>query len=143
MKIENWPLGKIELGSSILVTNGFYLQLLLSKVIICYIPIHNVLGKPGSYFTFLKLCKCSQIPHSSTRVLSTFCGWYILKFDTSYKGEKPFLPALKLLGLTCVICCNQLLYFPYSAMFKDFLFPNDCNSGLLLIDVSKIICLSS
>ena len=28
-------------------------------------------------------------------------------------------------------------------MFKDFLFPNDCNSGLFLIDVSKIICLSS
>ena len=30
----------------------------------------------------------------------------VLRFDTSYKGGKRFLPMLKLLVLTCVICCN-------------------------------------
>ena len=49
-------------------------------------------------------------------------------FDTSYKGGKYFLPILKLLGLTCAI----------------FFFPVYCNLGVLfLIDVRKIICLSS
>ena len=69
-------------------------------------PIHKVLEQPRRRFASLKLCKCFQIPHSSTRVSSTFCRWYMLWFDTSYKGGKSFLPILKLLGLTCVICCN-------------------------------------
>ena len=37
----------------------------------CYIPINKVLEKPWRYFTFLKLCKCSQFSHSATRVAST------------------------------------------------------------------------
>ena len=69
-------------------------------------PIHKVLEQPRRRFASLKLCKCFQIPHSSTRVSSTFCRWHMLWFDTSYKGGKSFLPILKLLGLTCVICCN-------------------------------------
>ena len=64
----------------------------------------------------------SQIPHRSTRVSSTFCRWHMLRFDASYKEGKPFLPVLKLLVLTCVICCDQRLFFPDSVMFKDFLF---------------------
>ena len=38
----------------------------------------------------------SQIPHRSARVSSTFCRWHMLRFNASYKGEKPFLPILKL-----------------------------------------------
>ena len=34
-------------------------------------PIHKVLEYPWKHFTFLKLCKCSQIPHPSPRVAST------------------------------------------------------------------------
>ena len=69
-------------------------------------PIHKGLEQPLTHFTSLKLCKYSQIPHPSTRVFSTFYRWHMLRFDTNYKGGKPFLPLLKLLGLTCVICCN-------------------------------------
>ena len=108
LRIKNWPPTGTELESSRLVTNGHnhYTQLLLRKVIIFYIRIHKVLEQPWRHFTSLKLCKCSQIPHPSTRVSSTFCRWHMLRFDTSYKGGKPFLPILKLLGLTCVICCH-------------------------------------
>ena len=108
LRIKNWPPTGTELESSRLVTNGHnhYTQLLLRKVIIFYVPIHKVLEQPWRYFTSLKLCKCPQIRHPSTRVSSTFCRWHMLRFDTSYKGGKPFLLILKLLGFTCVICCN-------------------------------------
>ena len=36
-----------------------------------YISIHKVLEQTWRHFTSLKLCKCSQIPHSSPRVTST------------------------------------------------------------------------
>ena len=92
-RIENWPPRRIKRGSPRLITNGYshyYLQLLLRKVIIFYIPIHKVLEQPWRHFTSLKLCKCSQIPHPSTRVSSTFCRWHMLRFDTSYKGGNLF-----------------------------------------------------
>ena len=123
-RIENWLPKGIELESSRLATNGHnnYIQLLLRKVIIFYIPIHKVLEKPRRHFTSLKLCKCYQIPHPSTRVSSNFCRWHMLRFDTSYKGGRPFVPILKLVGLNCAICCNWQLFFPDSVMFRDFLF---------------------
>ena len=46
------------------------------------------------------------LPCPSLRVSSTFCRWHMSRFDTSYKGGKPFLPVLKVLVLTCVICCD-------------------------------------
>ena len=70
------------------------------------IPIHKVLEQPWRHFVSLKQWKCFQIPNPSTRVSSTFCRWHMLWFDTGYKGGKSFLPILKLLGLTWVICCN-------------------------------------
>ena len=36
-----------------------------------YILIHKVLQQPWRHFTSLKLCKCSQMPHSSPRVAPT------------------------------------------------------------------------
>ena len=47
-RIENWLPKGIELESSRLATNGHnnYIQLLLRKVIIFYIPIHKVLEQP-------------------------------------------------------------------------------------------------
>ena len=84
LRIKNWPPTGTELESSRLVTNGHnhYTQLLLRKVIFC-IPIHQVFEQPWRHFTSLKLCKCSQIPHPSTRVSSTFCRWHMLSFDAS------------------------------------------------------------
>ena len=89
----------------------YYLQLLLRKVIIFYIPIYKVLEQPWRQFTSLKLDKCSPIPHASIKVASTSC-------------RKPFLPILELLSLTCVFCCNFQLFFPNSVMFRDYYFPN-------------------
>ena len=99
--------------------------------------------QPWRHFTSLKLCKCSQIPHPSTRVSSTFCRWHMLRFDTSYTGGKPFLPILKLLGLTCVICCNEQLFFSGSAMFRDFLFPSALQFGIIIFHRCKQNNLSS
>ena len=89
------------------------------------IAIHKFLEQPWRHFTSLELCKCSQFPGPWTRVSSTFCRWHMLKFETSYKGGKSFLPILKLLSLACVICCNKRLFFPDSVMFRHFLFPSE------------------
>ena len=144
-RIENWPpfgkrTGVLHIGYQ--WSQPLYcLQLLLRKVITFYIPIHKVLEQSWRHFASLKLCKCSQIPHPSTRVSSTFCRWHLLRFDTSYKEGKSFLLILKLVGLTCVICD----YFSQIVLCLGiFFFPVYCNSELLfLIDVTKIICLSS
>ena len=79
-----------------------------------------------------KLCICPQVSHPSTRVSSTFCRWHMLRFDTSYKGGKPFLPILKLLGLTCATCCNEQFFLPESVMFRDFLFPCKLLFGIII-----------
>ena len=129
-RIENWlPTGSV-LGSSRLVTNTTTIlsSAATEKSHNISIPIHKILEQPWRHFASLKLWKCFQIPHPSTRASSTFWRWHMFCFDTSYKGGKYFLPILKLLGLTCVI----------------FFFPVYCNLGVLfLIDVRKIICLSS
>ena len=107
--------------------------MLLWQVVIFYIPIHKVLEQPWRHFTSLKRWKCFQIPHLSTRVSSTFCRWHTLRSDTSYKGRKPFLPILKLLSFTCVICCNWRLFFSDdSIMFRDFLFPSVLQFGIII-----------
>ena len=48
---------------------GTVVELIMRGVF--YIPIHKVLEKPRKLFTSMKLCKCSQIPHPSTKVVST------------------------------------------------------------------------
>ena len=75
----------------------YYLQLLLWRVIILYIPIHKVLEQPWRHFTSLKLCKYSQILQPLPRLTSTSVRWHILKFDTGW-GEKPFSSNIKTSG---------------------------------------------
>ena len=102
----------------------YYLQLLLlRRVIMFYISVHKVLEQPWRHFTSLKLWKCSQIPHPSIRVASTSRRWHMLRFDTGWEGGKTFRPISKLPGLTCVICCNQGLFFSDNIMIRDCYFP--------------------
>ena len=43
----------------------------MARVLRFYIPIHKVLERPWRNFTFLKLCKCYQIPPTPLRTAST------------------------------------------------------------------------
>ena len=108
LRIKNWPPTGTELESSRLVTDGHNhcTQLLLRKMIIFYTPIHKVLKQLKRHFTSLKLCKCSQIPRPSSTFIINLLQMAHVKVCASCKRGKPFLPILKLLGSTCVICCH-------------------------------------
>ena len=53
------------------ITATLYVHRLMGRAFRFYIPIYKVLEQTWKYFTSLKLCKCSQIPHSLPRIVST------------------------------------------------------------------------